>query len=158
MLFYALFLSIVWYYVLSVNVLYYCNRVSKQLQLSISYHIISYHIISYHISYHIIPHRVLYCSAHFLIPIFMPYIFTSIPGRALCCKGQDRRDKSQHTFFTAVTSLRNSVVSKGAKNMNNGNCSLYFIKRRCMKTHVTAELRDKCVLNFFRTWHVTRPV
>jgi hypothetical protein len=50
-------------------VLYYCHRVSTQLQLTnipyhiyyisyiISYHIISYHIISYHIiSYHIIPY------------------------------------------------------------------------------------------------------
>jgi hypothetical protein len=35
-------------------VLHYCHRVSTQLQLNISYHIISYHIISYHIiSYHI---------------------------------------------------------------------------------------------------------
>ena len=32
-----------------ICVLYYCHRVSTQLQLNISYHIISYHIISYHI-------------------------------------------------------------------------------------------------------------
>ena len=39
-------------------VLYYCHRVSTQLQLNISYHIISYHIISYHIIYHIISYQV----------------------------------------------------------------------------------------------------
>ena len=46
-------------------ILYYCHRVSTQLQLTnISYHIISYHIISYHIisyrivSYHIISYRI----------------------------------------------------------------------------------------------------
>jgi hypothetical protein len=40
-LFYVLFLSIVLFYVLSVCkcVLYYCHRVSTQLQLNISYHI-----------------------------------------------------------------------------------------------------------------------
>ena len=39
-------------------VLYYCHRVSTQLQLNMSYHTISYHIISYHIiSYHIISYH-----------------------------------------------------------------------------------------------------
>ena len=47
-LFYVLFVSIVLFYVLFVCkcLLYYCHRVSTQLQLNISYHIISYHIIS----------------------------------------------------------------------------------------------------------------
>ena len=45
-------------------VLYYCHRVSTQMQLNIpsyhiSYHIISYHIISYHISYHIISYHII---------------------------------------------------------------------------------------------------
>jgi hypothetical protein len=47
MLFYVLFVSVVLFYVLFVCtcVLYYCHRVSTQLQLNtISYHIISYHI------------------------------------------------------------------------------------------------------------------
>jgi len=43
-LFYVLFLSIVLFYVLLVCkcVMYYCHRVSTQLQLNISYHILSY--------------------------------------------------------------------------------------------------------------------
>ena len=49
-------------YCLCVNV-YYCHRMSTQMQLNISYHItyLSYHIISYHIiSYHTISHQISY--------------------------------------------------------------------------------------------------
>jgi hypothetical protein len=53
-------------------VLYYCYRVSTQLQLTnISYHIISYHIISYiisyHISYHIISYHIIYHITSYII-------------------------------------------------------------------------------------------
>ena len=55
-------------YCLCVNVyctvLYYCHRVSTELQLTnISYHIISYHIISYHIYHHIISYQIRTVSA-----------------------------------------------------------------------------------------------
>jgi hypothetical protein len=39
--------------------LYYCHRVSTQLQLTNIYHIVSYYIISYIISYHIISYRII---------------------------------------------------------------------------------------------------
>ena len=66
LLFYVLCLSNVLFYVFSLCKceLYYCHRVSTELQLNISYHIItyhiSYHIISYHIiSYHIISYHII---------------------------------------------------------------------------------------------------
>ena len=60
-LFYVLFLSIVSFYVLFVNV--YCTTATGCLpncSEHISYHIISYHIISYHIIYHISYHIISY--------------------------------------------------------------------------------------------------
>ena len=62
------------------RVLYYCHRVSTQLQLTnISYHIISYHIshhiISYHISYQIIPYRI--TSHHITSYHILSYHITS---------------------------------------------------------------------------------
>jgi hypothetical protein len=68
------FMSIVLLCVLCVNV-YYCHRVSTQLQLNIlyyttSYHIISYHII-YHISYHIIAYHIIYHVIYHIISYHM---------------------------------------------------------------------------------------
>jgi hypothetical protein len=73
-LFYVLFVFVVLYFVLCVNV-YYCYRVSTQLQLNISYHILLYHIISHHIilSYHIIFTK----SNHFSCKILMKFEFLS---------------------------------------------------------------------------------
>jgi hypothetical protein len=56
-------------------ILYYCHRVSTQLQLNISYfivsyrvsYIISYHIISYHIIYHVISYHIISYIISFLI-------------------------------------------------------------------------------------------
>jgi hypothetical protein len=50
-LFNVLFVSILLFsvFLVCICVLYYCHRVSTQLQLNISYHIVSYHIILYHI-------------------------------------------------------------------------------------------------------------
>ena len=74
MLFYVSFVSIVLFYVLLVSfvlfyvlfvckcVLYYCHRVSTQLQLTN----ISYRIISYTISYHIISYQ--FCSHYRTTP------------------------------------------------------------------------------------------
>ena len=61
-------------YCLCVTVLYYCHRVSTQLQLTnISYRIISYHIqyhiVSYRISYHITYHITYHIISH-IISIF----------------------------------------------------------------------------------------
>ena len=107
-LFYVLFVSIVFFYVLFLCkcVLYYGHRVSTQLQLNISYHIISYwiiishhitsyisyhiildhhitshhiiYIISYHISYHIIYHIISYhIISYHIISYHIIYHITS---------------------------------------------------------------------------------
>ena len=60
-------------------VLYYCHRLSTQLQLTISYHIISYHIISYHIisyhTYHIISYHISYHIIYIISYIYISYIY-----------------------------------------------------------------------------------
>jgi hypothetical protein len=60
--------------------LYYCHRVSTQLQLNI-YHIISHHIISHHIIYHIISYHIIsYISYHITSYHTMCLIFfTTLP-------------------------------------------------------------------------------
>jgi predicted benzoate:H+ symporter BenE len=63
-------------------VLYYCHRVSTQLQLTnishvMSYHIISYHIISYHIiSYHIISYIISYHISSYHMSYHISYIIS----------------------------------------------------------------------------------
>ena len=77
-------MSIVLFHVMFVCncVLYYCHRVSTQLQLNILYHIsyvyhiISYHIISYHISYHLL--LTVWCRdmpLSFVLSVIIPQIF-----------------------------------------------------------------------------------
>jgi len=55
-------------------VLYYCHRVSTQLQLNISYivsyHVIPYHIIPYIISYHIISYHTI---SYHIVSYHIPY-------------------------------------------------------------------------------------
>ena len=58
-------------------VLYYCHRVSTQLQFNISYHVMSCHVI-YHIICHIIYHIVSYIiSYHRIIYHIISYIISS---------------------------------------------------------------------------------
>jgi len=56
-------------------VLYYCHRVSTQLQLTnISYYIISYRIVSYHIIYHIISYHIIsYHTIYHIVSYHISY-------------------------------------------------------------------------------------
>jgi hypothetical protein len=91
-LFYVLFIVLLFHVLfLCECVLYYCHRLSTQLQLTnISYHIVSYHIISYHIisyhniSYHISYHIISYHTTHHIISCRPNYIHSKPVTVTVC--------------------------------------------------------------------------
>ena len=95
-------LLIVLFYVLFLRkcVLYYCHRVSIQLQLTnISYHI-SYHTIPYHIPHHIISYRISYHISYHIIVIndFRNVCFSPSSSH---CKRQ-RINGETETYFLCI--------------------------------------------------------
>jgi hypothetical protein len=102
-------------------VLYYCHRVSTQLQLTnisyhisyhniyhISYHIttyISYHIIPYHnISYHITPYHNIYIISYHITTYHISYHNPQSFERIFCLFLEVREDICSHKLKKCVTS------------------------------------------------------